>query len=55
MKYNVLNMEKGRSYTVESSCIVSLDTVWKSQCCWFMLGSQVLISDEAGNKKLFVR
>ncbi len=55
MKYNVLNMETGRSYTIESSHIVSLDIVWRSECNWFMPGSRVQISDENGNTKQFIR
>lgn len=42
-----------RSYTVLGNEATTLDTVWNSQKCWFMSGSEVTIEDDRGNKKTF--
>ena len=44
-----------RNYTVLGNERDTLDTVWASQKCWFMVGSAVTITDDAGNKKRFVK
>ncbi|MCD8159274.1 MAG: hypothetical protein LUD77_10410 [Clostridiales bacterium] len=42
-----------RSYVVIGNENTSLDTVWNSQKCWFMKGSEVTIEDDKGNRKVF--
>ena len=42
-----------RDYTVYSLFELSLDTVWKSQMCFFLPGSSVTVVDRLGNEKVF--
>ena len=42
-----------RSYSVIGNEVTTLETVWASQKCWFMPGSEVTIWDDKGNSKTF--
>lgn len=42
-----------RSYAVIGNENTTIDTVWDSQKCWFLIGSEVTIEDDKGNKKTF--
>lgn len=42
-----------RSYAVMGNENTTIDTVWASQKCWFMTGSEVTIEDDKGNRKTF--
>lgn len=44
----------GGSYPVIGNEGTSLETVWLSQKCWFMKGSEVTITDADGNSRVFV-
>ena len=45
----------GRSYPVKVEPNQGMDIVWASQMCWFAPGQRVLIEDDKGNHKIFVR
>jgi hypothetical protein len=45
----------GRSYILEADPWTTLDLAWASQKCWFMPGSVVLITDDFGKTKTFVK
>jgi len=45
----------GSGYPVKAEPHQSMDIVWASQMCWFAPGQRVLIEDDKGNHKIFVR
>jgi hypothetical protein len=53
MYCTVKNLKTGRSYPVEISAGQTMETVWKSQMCWFGIGAKVSITDENGNTEYF--
>lgn len=42
-----------RTYTAIGDIHTTIDTVWASQKSWFMPGTVVTITDDAGNSKTF--
>lgn len=46
---------KDRSYVLVADPSTTLDTAWTSQKCWFMPGSVVIITDDRGNSKTFIK
>ena len=53
MKYTVTC--NNRSYEVTAAFGANLDTVWASQRSFFMTGTKVVVADENGNSKEFVK
>ena len=45
----------GKTYSVEADEGRSMDIIWASQKCWVSPGTRVLIEDEKGNHKIFVK
>lgn len=52
-KYIVKNNTTNRTFEVEHWGEVSLDTVWQSVRNFFLLGSNVTITNESGESKTF--
>jgi len=53
-RYFTVNVLHGnRSYTVIGDRKTTLETVWASQKCFFLSGTQVRIIDDEGNSKIF--
>lgn len=44
-----------KSYILRADQSTTLDTAWASQKCWFMPGSVVIITDDRGNSKTFIK
>ena len=44
-----------RSYLLEVDPMTTLNLAWASQKCWFMPGSIVIITDDNGESKTFVK
>lgn len=42
-------------YAVSADIEKTTDDIWASEKCWFMRGDHVLIKDEKGNMKEFVK
>lgn len=54
-QFTITNNGTGRSYILEADPWTTLDLAWASEKCWFMSGSSVTITDDAGNSKTFVK
>lgn len=54
-KFTVTLVSECPSYDVTGDLTTTLDTVWDSQKHWFMPGTKVVISDDSGNSKMFVK
>lgn len=44
-----------KSYLIEADICATIQTVWDSQKCWFSTGQRVVITDQDGNKKEFIK
>lgn len=53
--YTIRNNKTGKEYKVESIGVESFEMVWLSQKCWFSTGSEVTITNENGESKVFTK
>lgn len=51
--YKVSPLKKG--YEVTAPVSTPLETIWNAEKCWFKPGQRVLVEDDRGNHKVFVK
>lgn len=53
--YTIRDNKTGKEYKVESIGVESFEMVWLSQKCWFSTGSEITITNENGESKVFTK
>ena len=46
---------KGNTYEIECWAGTPFDIIWNSQKTWYLPGSEVIITDNHGNSKTFIK
>ena len=54
-KFTIKHSKTNSEYIVEANDCHTFDVVWLSQKCWFSPGSEVIITNENGESKTYMK